>query len=148
MDGRTNALIRIAAAQISTHRIVDVRIGRFTVRVQQTNRGHHLTGLTISALRNIQLCPGRLNYFGHPARNALNRDDGSVENIANPRLTGTRGLAVHMHRAGTAECLPAAVFRTDQTQVITKNPEERLVVIDFDLSRLSIQSDAHDDLSS
>jgi hypothetical protein len=88
-----------------------------------------------------------LDYLGHPSRDALNRDDGSVENIANPRLTGTRGFSVHKHRTGTAECLPAAVFRTDQTQVVTKNPEEWLVGIDFDLSRLSIKSDAHDDLS-
>jgi hypothetical protein len=113
MDGRANALICTAAAQISAHRIVDFRIGRFAVRVQQTNRGHHLAGLTIPALRNIQFCPRCLDYFGHPPRGSFDRHDGSVNNIANARLTGTHRLAIHMYGACTAECLATAVLRTN-----------------------------------
>src|SRR6266403_2139303 len=123
MNGRANALICIAATQISAHRIVDFRIGRLAVRVQQTNRGHHLTGLTIPALRNIQLRPRCLDYFGHPPRGSLNRHDGPVDNIANARLTGSRRLAIQMHGARTAESLAAAVLRAIQRSVIPKHPK-------------------------
>ena len=53
MDGRANALVSIATAQISAHRIVDIPIGWFAIRAQQANRSHHLTGLAVPALRNV-----------------------------------------------------------------------------------------------
>jgi hypothetical protein len=58
-------------------------------------------------------------------------------------LTGTDRLATDVDRAGTAECLAAAVFRADKPQIISKNPKQRLVGIRVDLSRLTIEHNTH-----
>src|SRR5260370_2595084 len=52
MNGRANALICIAATQISAHRIVDFRIGRLAAPVQQTKSRPYLAGLTKPPLRS------------------------------------------------------------------------------------------------
>lgn len=102
MDGRADALVCTAAADISAHRIVDVLVGRFAVTAQQTNRGHHLPGLAIAALWHIELGPGGLDSLGNFSGNAFDGQDAAARHIRNTGLTGARRLPVDVDRACAA----------------------------------------------
>src|SRR6185436_21028920 len=56
-DAGADADIGRAPAQVSVHRVVDVRIGGARVALEQRGGGHDLSRLAVSALRNIELSP-------------------------------------------------------------------------------------------
>ena len=72
MNGRTNALVGGATAQIAVHGGVDLRIGGMGGFRQQSNGGHDLAGLTITALRHIQRYPSLFNRLSNRALNPIN----------------------------------------------------------------------------
>src|SRR6266700_1092575 len=143
MDSRADALVGVAAANVSAHPIVNVLIRRFTISAQQTNCGHHLAGLAITTLRNVELSPNRLDNLGDFSGNTFDGHNVPVSNIRETGLTGARRLTVDMDRACAAQRLTAAVFRADKPQIIPKNPKQRLVRISVNLSRLTIEGNAH-----
>ena len=57
VDGRANALIGAAAAQVAGHGIVDVLVRGRRLLGQQRRGGHDLPGLAIPTLRDVQLEP-------------------------------------------------------------------------------------------
>src|SRR5579871_3034786 len=56
-----NALVRAAAADVSAHEVVNIRVSWFRFFLKQSDSGHNLSGLTVAALRNVFLHP-RLLY--------------------------------------------------------------------------------------
>src|SRR5262245_34562081 len=57
MHGRADPLIRPAAADIG-HRLVDLRVGRFRILLEQRRGGHDLARLAVAALRHVERRPG------------------------------------------------------------------------------------------
>src|SRR5262249_41251486 len=143
MDRSANAVVRVATADVTAHCIVDVLVGRFAIRAQQADCRHHLAGLAISTLRDIEFRPCRLNDLGDFPAGALNGDDASPINIRYSGLTGAGRLPIDVNRTGATECLTTTVFGADEPQIISQNPKQRLVGISVNLSRLTIERNAH-----
>jgi hypothetical protein len=143
MDSRADALVGVAAANVSAHPIVNVLVRRFAISAQQTDCSHHLAGLAITTLRDVELSPNGLDNLGDFSGDTLDRYNGPASNIRDTGLTGTRRLTVDMDRACAAQRLTAAVFRADKPQIIPKNPKQRLVGISVNFSRLTIKRNAH-----
>src|SRR4029077_8263089 len=61
VDGVAHADVGAAAATVAVHRGVDVLIGGLCVFGEQSGGGHHLAGLAVTALRNIDLRPRKLH---------------------------------------------------------------------------------------
>jgi hypothetical protein len=143
MDGRADALVCIAPADISAHRIIDVLVGRFAVVAQQTDRCHDLPGLAIAALWHIEFRPGRLDSLGNFSGNTFDGQDVAAYDIRNAGLTGARRLPIDMDRACATQRLATSVLRADESQVVSKYPKQRLLGINVNISRLSIERNAH-----
>src|SRR4051794_21621610 len=60
-DGRFDALVAAAAAEIAGHRIHDVLVGRSGLRLEQGGGLHDLPGLAVAALRHAEIAPGDLH---------------------------------------------------------------------------------------
>ena len=114
MDGRADPLVRVAAANISAHCVIDILVGRFAVSAQQANGGHHLSGLAIPTLRHIEFSPCRLDGLGNFSGNPFDGQDIPVCNIRDTGLTSARRLPVDMDRACAAQRLATAVLRADE----------------------------------
>jgi hypothetical protein len=53
MNGFADAEVGAAPAEISAHRVIDIRIAGFRVRREQCSSGHDLPRLAVAALRNL-----------------------------------------------------------------------------------------------
>src|SRR3569623_2814481 len=58
VDRGADARIGAAAAEIAGHHLVDVLVGRLVDQSQQRDRLHDLSGLAVTALRDLMLDPG------------------------------------------------------------------------------------------
>ena len=74
-DRGTHALVGSAAADISGHRGVNIRVGRFLCRFQEGSRRHHLPGLAIPALRHVDFHPGFLHRMQSIRAQPFDRGD-------------------------------------------------------------------------
>ena len=116
LDGRADALIRAAAADVAGHRLVDLGVGRARLLGEERRGLHDLAGLAVAALRDVGRDPRALHGMGLAAAEALDRDDLASGQRAHRRLARAHGLAVHVHGAGAAEAAAAPVFRAGETQ--------------------------------
>src|SRR5260221_7587372 len=63
LDGRADAHIGAAAADIARHGVVDLRVARMGIAGQERSGGHDLARLAITALDDLQILPGMLNLL-------------------------------------------------------------------------------------
>src|SRR5262244_4600965 len=111
LDCGGDPLIAAAAADIATHRIVDLGLGR-VLRCRQQCRGlHDLAGLAIAALRDIERAPSLLHRMIAVAVEPFDRRYRAAGNITDRGDAGAGGLTVDMDSTGAAQCDTAAVFR-------------------------------------
>src|ERR1700676_1808798 len=61
LDCLANSLVGAAAADVAAHGVIDLLIRRMRSFFQERYGLHDLAGLTVPALRNVQLHPGLLN---------------------------------------------------------------------------------------
>src|SRR5258708_37485338 len=61
LDGRGDALIAAAAADVAAHGVVDLALGRVLGRGEDGGRLHGLPGLAGAALRHVERPPGLLH---------------------------------------------------------------------------------------
>src|SRR6478609_5625162 len=94
LDSSADAWIGPAATDVAGHEGVDVRIGGVLVLCKQRCGRHHLTGLTVAALRYIQRDPGLLDLIHVEA---FDRRDFLTGDRAYRRLTRSYFYAVQMH---------------------------------------------------
>src|SRR5262249_48177889 len=94
-------------------------------------------------LRDVQFRPYRLNDLGDFPGGALDGDDVAPGDIRQSGLTGAGRLTIDMDRARAAKGLTTSVFRAEQLQIVSKNPKQRLVRINVDLFRLTIERNLH-----
>jgi len=130
---RSNALVSAATADISSHRCIDVGVGRTRCLRQQGGCRHDLPRLAVATLNHIQIKPRLLEC---PAlRRAAHRLDGrdrAPSNGGNRHNTGTNGNTVRVHRARTAQCEATAKLRARKTQHVAEDSKERCIALDID----------------
>src|SRR4051812_32587524 len=99
-DGRGNALIAAAAAEIARHAVVDVLVGWRGLLLQKRRRLHDLPGLAVAALRHAEIAPRDLHRVHALRIEALDGDDILAADVRHRDAAGACRLAVEMHRAG------------------------------------------------
>src|SRR6059058_1270011 len=75
LDGRLDAPVRAAAAQVAAHGFVDLLVARIRVLREQRRGTHQLPGLAIAALGHVVLDPRDLQRVRVVARKAFDRGD-------------------------------------------------------------------------
>src|SRR5262245_28751648 len=138
MDCPSDARVGSAATDIAAHRVVNIIVGRARFLLQQTGRRHHLSRLTVAALRDLYLLPGPLYRVAQIARESFDRDHSLPLGARHRSDAGTNRVAVEMNHAATAESHPAPIFRTGQTEVFAQNPQQRLLRLRLDDKRFAI----------
>src|SRR5215472_9956298 len=110
MHGSANPVIGSAPAKVAGHSIVDVIVCRVGNFAEEGGGGHHLTGMTISALRCLQFEPGFLYRVTEIARQALNGCHRMTMNTRNRCDTRSNRCSIQMNGASTAPRNAATVF--------------------------------------
>ena len=78
MNGRADARIGAAAAQVSGHGFIDVGVAGCRVLLEQGCGAHDLARLAVAALGDLVLDPGRLHGVqGGGRAQTLDRGDGT-----------------------------------------------------------------------
>src|ERR1700676_1632005 len=142
MDGFADALVGSAAADIAAHEVVDVGVGRFGLLREQRDGGHDLSGLAVTALRDVFLDPGLLHGMAPVGRQAF---DGRHLFPGDARYRGdTRagGFSVEVHGPRSAQRHAAAELRAGHVQGIAKHPQQRHFRANVDGLWLAVQSEA------
>src|SRR5215831_12727710 len=145
VDRLPNAEIRRATADVAVHRGVDIRIGRIGLARQQRRRRHELAGLTVSALRHVELLPRALQRMRPVGREAFDRRDLGARHRRDAALARPDRRAVHLHRARAALGDTAAELRALEVEHVPKHPQQGHVVRDVDRGRLAVdlEGDGH-----
>src|SRR4029077_15527156 len=113
-DGRMNALIATAPADIAVHGSVDLLVGGRRRLCQQCRGLHDLAGLAIAALRNAQIAPGDLDGMLAFGIETFDGHDFLSGHIRYRDAAGADRLAVEMNGAGSAKRDAATEFRSSQ----------------------------------
>src|SRR6185503_6255185 len=111
VNGFLDPQVGSAPADVAIHRRVDLRAGRLGDFYEKSRRRHELTGLTIAALRHVELLPGALQWMRAVGGQALDGGDLFRADCRQLRLARPDGVAVDLHRAGAALADPAAELR-------------------------------------
>src|ERR1700730_10956774 len=125
LDGGGDALIATAATDIAAHRAVDLFFGGVLVGRQQCCGLHDLASLAIAALRDIQGTPRLLYRMNSVRAEPLEGYHRPAADIVYRGDAGAGGFAVDVDGAGAAQRHPAAVFRSDEPELIAQIPEQR-----------------------
>src|SRR4029453_8898125 len=96
--------------------------------LEQRARLHDLTRLAVAALGDLDLAPGNLQ--GMLARRVQPFDGGDLGagHRAERDDAGSRGPALHVHRASTALADAAAELRAGEAELVADDPEQRRVI--------------------
>ena len=94
MDGHADARVGAATTEIALHDAVDgdvdVCVHRIRSTRQQRGRAHQLAGLTVSALRHVEVDPGLLQCMQLVVvGRALDADHLALTHIADPQHAGS-----------------------------------------------------------
>ncbi|MGY4299276.1 hypothetical protein ACVWXN_007371 [Bradyrhizobium sp. i1.4.4] len=82
--------------------------------------------MAIPALDHLEIEPGFLHLRAcERIADMFDGGDGAVRNRADRQDTGAHGLAVDMHRAGTALRDAAAEFRARHSEDVAQHPQQR-----------------------
>src|SRR5262249_27863491 len=125
VDGRADALVGAAAADVRRHHRVDVLVGRLRLRAEQRRGAHDLAALAVAALGRVLLDPRLLERVQAARAEALDGGDGLRLDLAHGRDARAHGLAVDVHGARAAERHAAAVLRAGEAELLAEHPEER-----------------------
>src|ERR1700691_2760954 len=124
-DGRDNAWIATAPADVAFHRFADLIVGWFLVAGQQRRRRHDLTSLAIAALRHTEFAPRLLDRVLTLGVETLDSGNGFAGDVRHGDDAGAGRLAIEMDGASSAERDAAAEFRSSQAELVAQIPQER-----------------------
>src|SRR5438874_1677827 len=124
VDGFSYSRVGAAATEVRDA-AVDVGIGGFLILREQRGSRHHHAALAIAALRNFVLDPCLLDTMQALLGESLDGDDLLADRLRHRHRTGSRRLAVHMHRTRAAKPRTAAVLCPGKIELTPKHPEER-----------------------
>jgi hypothetical protein len=132
LDGRNDAVVGSAAADIAIHMRDDIRTAGLGIFCKQLRSFHDLTGLAVAALGHFFGYPGFLQRMRRVRRETFDRNDLLTRNRTKLGLARALRRAVDVHSAGAAETSPAAVFRAGQPDMIANDPQQRSVRVGID----------------
>ncbi len=121
-DRSADADIGGATADVAVHGEIDIAITRLGVDLQQRHRAHDLSGLAVSALRNIVTDPGLLHRFGLAPGHTFDGGDLVAADTRDRHRTGADRTAVEINRAGPALRNAAAIFGAGQPDAFADRP--------------------------
>src|SRR3989449_11978 len=148
LDGRPDARVGAAAADVARHGPVDVGVGGVRLARQQRGGRHDLAGLAVAALDHLQIEPGLLDLLaGGRVADRFNGCDVSAGDGGNRRDAGAGGLAVEMDGAGAAQRHAAAELGAGQPDHVAQHPEQRHVRRHVDLMGLTVDFQRDHDVS-
>ena len=132
-----------AATDEVFQRILDLRIRRLGIAVDQLGRGQDPAADAIGALRDLLLEPGgldRVRLLGRPE--AGERGDLAAYERGHRRDAGAHRVTVDLHRAGAALTEAAAEARIVELELIAQGVEQRHVgIVDLDRARRAIDGE-------
>src|SRR5215510_7811902 len=144
LDGADGGPMGAAAADEVLQRILDLRIRRLGIAVDQLGRGQDPAADAIGALRDLLLEPGGLNRMRLLGRSeARERGDPFACERGDRRDAGAHRVAVDLHRAGAALPEPAAEARVIELKLIAQGVEQRHVgIVDVDRARPAVDGES------
>src|SRR5437879_5235640 len=141
LDGRADAGVGPAAADVAGHRRVDVGVRGMRLVRQQRDGGHNLAGLAVAALHDLEIKPGLLDLPAtRRAADGLDRSDVLTADPGDRRDAGADRLAGEVDRAGAAECGATAELRPGQADHVSQDPEQGHVRWRIDPVSLAVDS--------
>src|SRR6478672_1640038 len=128
LDRAQDAHVGAAAALEAGERVLDLRLGRLLVLIEERGRGHDPAIDAIAALRHLLLDIGLLDRVRLFRRaEARQGDDLAVPDRRHRGHAGAYGLAVDVHRAGAALRQTAAEMRVVERELVAQRIEQRHV---------------------
>jgi hypothetical protein len=124
VDGLANAKVGGTAAEVSHHGFVDVVIVGMSPLGKQGCGRHDLTGLAVTALRDLLTNPSLLHGVQTVHGEPLNGDNPLSSSSSNRCLAGTRCDPVEMDGACSAEPDATAVFCPSHAKQIAEYPQQ------------------------
>src|SRR5258708_4658895 len=122
VDCLAHLLEGAAAADIGDG-FVDVLVGRLRLLLEKRSHRHDHSGLAISALRNVVVDPGLLDFVQRAVGGqTFDRGDLFAAGFADQYATGAHRNDVDMDRAGPALCYAATVFGAGQADIFPDRP--------------------------
>src|SRR5262249_32626848 len=129
LDRSADPRIGAAAADVAVHGLVDLGIGGLRGSPQQRGRGHDLAGLTVTALWDADLDPGRLQRAPNGiAADGFDRHDLAAGHRRDGRDARADRPAIDVHGAGAAQRHAAAELATGEAELVPQRPQERGLV--------------------
>ena len=149
MNCAANAIVRPAAANVG-HCRVDIGVARMWILLEERGRGHDLSRLTITALRDLLGDPRLLYRIRGVSRQTLDRVNPFTGGSGHRKDARALRDAVDMHRAASALADAASKLRSRQAEQVAHHPQKRhfvghvqLVLDPIDADRNHIFSYSH-----
>src|SRR3984957_3897359 len=138
-DRRADAHVGPAAANVSRHGRINVRIFGVRGGVEQRRRRHDLPGLAVAALDHLQIQPCLLHLrAGRGGADALDGRDRALADRPHRQETGAYRRAVDMHGAGAALRYAAPELGAGETQDIAQHPQQGHVGRSIDIPHFAV----------
>src|SRR5258708_6220151 len=124
--------------------LVVVFVGRLRLLLEKRSHRHDHSALTISALRNVVVDPGLLDFMQRAVGSqTFDRGDLFAAGFADQHPTRAHRNAVNMERAGPALCYAATVFGAGQAGIFPDRPKQRRIRLDIHVESFAIDDEVH-----
>ena len=125
-----NTRIRATAADVP-HLRFDVIVRWIIVGFQHRRRHHHLADLAVPALRNVVFSPCFLDRMVTIVRQAFDRRYFRSDHLPEFRHTRLNRISIDVNGADATLGYTASVFRSRQTEMVSKYPQQRSIFGDI-----------------
>ena len=123
MNGFADSKIRSATADIARHSRVDMSVSGFRCLREQRSGRHDLSGLTVTALWNVNLLPGFLQRMGSVSGQPFDGRDRFAADCSDLSLASAYRVSIDVNGAGSAGADAATKLRPFHIQRVTEYPE-------------------------
>jgi hypothetical protein len=131
-----------APAQVPGQCLADLITGRIGRAIEQRFCRHQKSGGAVATLGRTEISEGLLKRMeAAVCHEAFDGQHLAAVTLDTQHQTRQHRLAIEQHRARAALAQLAAVFGAAQVQVFTQHLEQRLVVIECDVARLSVDDE-------
>jgi hypothetical protein len=144
VDGRPNARVRPASTNVG-HRCVDLVVSRTWSLSQEGYRRHDLSGLAITALRNVKLLPCNLDGMSSVGGQTFNGRNFGADRSHDGQGAGSPGCSIDMDVTGAALANSTRELGAREAYHIPQNPQKRRFRLHVQgmLSTVDLQNEPH-----
>lgn len=129
------------ATNIPVHVTNDVVAARIFLACEQRSRLHDLSGLTIPALRHLQIHPSLLQRMVTAGREAFDCGDSLARHRRHRCLTGPHRATVEMDGASAAHPDAATIFCPSKFKVLAHYPKQWCVRCNINVRRRAVNGE-------